>query len=213
MFNQPKALLVVYKEKDEIALNQLKKLVDTKDDVDGNQVGVKDGTMSIISWDEKTWLHNKKVGNTGDIADKVLFIGNIKGTEKLLPVVDIKFDKHGVSYGFAGNQALMQINAKELADRKSYEDFLTELGTITDIAIAKQDKKMKPGDVKQLGKVTAVGALATIGGFLMNPLIAGVASGILYKDLFGDAKLVREQMLIYGVTQLYLNDLDSFMKA
>lgn len=208
MFNESKPLLVVYKEKDEMILNQLKKLVDTKDDIDGAQVGTEDGTVSIISWDEKLWLQNKKAGNTGDLADKILFIGDIKGTEKLSPVIDVKFEKHGVTYGFAGNQALLTVNPKVLSARNNYVAFLDELGTVTDLAIAKQDKKMKPGEKKQWAKVGAVAALMAV-----NPLIASIASGTIYKDLFGDAKLVKNQMLIYGITQLYLNDLDAFMKA
>lgn len=208
MFNQAKPLLVVYKEKDEMILNQLKKLVDTKDDEEGAPVGTEDGTVSIISWEEKLWLQNKKAGNTGDLADKVLFIGDVKGTDKLAPVLDIKYDKHGVSYGFAGNQALLSIKTKALSSRANYEAFLEELKQITDLAIAKQDKVMKPGAKKQWLKVGAVVALTAI-----NPLIGGLSSGTLYKDLFGDAKLVRNQMLIYGITMLYLNDLDEFMKA
>lgn len=209
MFGEPKPLLVVYKEKDEMILNQLKKLVDTKDDgEDGTCVGTEDGTVKIVSWEEKLWLQNKKAGNTGDLADKILFIGDIKGTEKLSPVISIKFDKHGVSYGFAGNQALIMIDTKKLVERVKYEEFLKELSESTDLAIGKQDKKMKPGEKKQWVKVGAVAALMAA-----VPVLAGVASGVIYKDLFDDKKLVRNQMLIYGITQLYINDLDEFMKA
>ena len=208
MFDETRALLVVYKEKDEMILNQLKKLVDTKDDVDGTCVGTEDGTVSIISWEEKLWLQNKKAGNTGDLADKILFIGDIKGTEKLAPIIDLKFEKHGVSYGFAGKQALLKVNPKELSSREKYTNFLKELQSMTDLAIAKQDKKMKPGEKKQWAKLGAVAALLAV-----SPIVAGIATGTIYKDLYGDAKLVRNQMLIYGITQLYINDLDTYMKS
>jgi len=209
MFNEPKPLLVVYKEKDEMILNQLKKLVDTKDDGDeGAIVGTEDGTVKIVSWDEKLWLQNKKAGNTGDLADKILFIGDIKGTEKLAPVVSVKFDKFGVSYGFAGNQALLMIDTKKLSKREDYEAFLAELTETTDLAIGKQDKKNKPGEKKQWLKL---GVVATLTAAV--PVLGGIASGVIYKDLFDDAKLVRSQMLIYGITKLYINDLDDFMKA
>lgn len=210
MFNEPKPLLVVYKEKDEMILNQLKKLIDTKDDGESdNIVGTEDGTVKIVSWDEKLWLQNKKAGNTGDLADKILFLGEIKGTEKLAPVLDVKFNKHGVSYGFAGNQALLTIDAKALSNRKNYETFLEELGDTTDLAIAKQDKKQKPGEKKQWFKVgVAVAAFTTA-----IPMVGALASGSFYKDYFDDKKLVRNQMMIYGITKLYMDDLDSFMKA
>lgn len=78
----PKTLIVVYK--DEMLMNQLKKLVETNDDSEsGDIVGTTDDSINIVSWTEKVWLGNKKAGN---IKDKVLFLGEIKGTDKLIPV-------------------------------------------------------------------------------------------------------------------------------
>lgn len=82
MFTMPKTLIVVYK--DEMLMNQLKKLVETNDDSEsGDIVGTTDDSINIVSWTEKVWLGNKKAGN---IKDKVLFLGEIKGTDKLIPV-------------------------------------------------------------------------------------------------------------------------------
>ncbi len=82
MFGMPKTLIVVYK--DEMLMNQLKKLVETNDDSEsGDIVGTTDDSINIVSWTEKVWLGNKKAGN---IKDKVLFLGEIKGTDKLIPV-------------------------------------------------------------------------------------------------------------------------------
>lgn len=82
MFGMPKTLIVVYK--DEMLMNQLKKLVETNDDSEsGDSVGTTDDSINIVSWTEKVWLGNKKAGN---IKDKVLFLGEIKGTDKLIPV-------------------------------------------------------------------------------------------------------------------------------
>lgn len=82
MFGMPKTLIVVYK--DEMLMNQLKKLVETNDDSEsGDIVGTTDDSINIVSWTEKVWLWNKKAGN---IKDKVLFLGEIKGTDKLIPV-------------------------------------------------------------------------------------------------------------------------------
>lgn len=48
-------LIVVYK--DEMLANQLKKLVETKDDIEGGKiVGTKDMSINIVSWTEKVWL-------------------------------------------------------------------------------------------------------------------------------------------------------------
>ena len=102
MFNDTKSLIVVYK--DEMLLNELRKLVETKDDTAEGVVGVKDGSVKIVSWNEKMWLGQKK---NGTINNKVLFIGDIKNTDQLIPILDVKFDKYGVMYGWAGNQALI----------------------------------------------------------------------------------------------------------
>ena len=82
MFGMPKTLIVVYK--DEMLMNQLKKLAETNDDSEsGDIVSTTDDSINIVSWTEKVWLGNKKAGN---IKDKVLFLGEIKGTDKLIPV-------------------------------------------------------------------------------------------------------------------------------
>ena len=72
-----KTLIVVCKE--EMYINQLRKLVETKDDSDSSITGTQDGSIQIVAWDDKTWLAQKKAGN---ISNKVLFIGDVKdGTQ------------------------------------------------------------------------------------------------------------------------------------
>ena len=99
MFETKKTLIVVYK--DELLMNQLKKLIETHDDDSDNMVGTKDDSINVVSWEEKVWLGNKKAGN---IQGKILFLDEIKGTDKLIPVLDIKLDKYGIKFGWAGNQ-------------------------------------------------------------------------------------------------------------
>lgn len=94
-FETKKTLIVVYK--DELLMNQLKKMVETHDDDAQGIIGTRDDSISIISWTEKVWLGNKKAGN---IQGKILFLGDIKGTDKLIPVIDVKFDECGVKLSF-----------------------------------------------------------------------------------------------------------------
>ena len=125
-YMEPKTLIVVYK--DELLVNQLKKLIETKDD--GNEksvVGTTDGSVQIVAWTEKVWLEQKKTGN---ITAKVLFLGDIKGTDKLVPVIDVKFDQYGVKYGWAGNQAVLIANPKEMKTREDYASFIADLGLL-----------------------------------------------------------------------------------
>ena len=59
MFLEPKTLIVVYK--DELMLNQLKKLIETKDDSETDGVvGVTDESVRIVAWTEKVWRDQKK---------------------------------------------------------------------------------------------------------------------------------------------------------
>ena len=61
-YMEPKTLIVVYK--DELLVNQLKKLIETKDDGDENAVvGTTDGSVQIVAWTEKVWLEQKKTGH------------------------------------------------------------------------------------------------------------------------------------------------------
>ena len=125
MFETKKTLIVVYK--DELLVNQLRKMVEAHDDTEQGVVGTTDDSINIVSWTEKVWLGNKKAGN---LQGKVLFLDEIKDTDKLIPVLDSKFDKHGVKFGWAGNQAVLYVNPKALADRKKYDAFLEDLSAL-----------------------------------------------------------------------------------
>lgn len=108
-------------------MNQLKKLVETHDDSDDSVIGTRDDSINIVSWTEKVWLVNKKAGN---IQREILFLGDIKGTDKLIPVKDIKFNDCGMKYGWAGNQAVLYIDPKALTDHDGYFAFLEKLSDL-----------------------------------------------------------------------------------
>lgn len=226
MFNITKTLIVVYK--DEMLVNQLKKLVETKDDIDGNTtVGTRDGSINIVSWNEKVWLGNKKAGN---IKDKVLFLGDIKGTDKLIPVIDVKFNEHGVKFGWAGNQAAIFTDVKALHNREDYLSFIKKLSELavpemikkpkniridisendaeseesTEVANMEKEKKTQLFFNKAKEKL-AVGADAV--GKAGSKVVAKT------EDLLRDKNAVTKQMLFYGVVKLYENGLEEFMNA
>ena len=58
MFETKKTLIVVYK--DELLMNQLKKMIETHDDAEDGIVGTADDSINVVSWTEKVWLGNKK---------------------------------------------------------------------------------------------------------------------------------------------------------
>lgn len=125
MFETKKTLIVVYK--DELLINQLRKMIETHDDTGQSVVGTRDDSINIVSWTEKVWMGNKKAGN---IQGKILFLGDIKGTDKLIPIIDVKFEDCGVKYGWAGNQAVLFVEPKALINRESYDAFLKKLSDL-----------------------------------------------------------------------------------
>lgn len=199
-FTEPQTLVVVCK--DEMLVNQLRKLVETKDDAgEETIVGTRDGSVKVVAWTEKVWLDQKKAGN---IDAKVLLIGDIKGVDKLIPVLDIKFEDSGVKYGWAGSQAVIAIDPKALKKEEDYNAFLTKLNALPVPEIIKkpQDKREENG--------TKVGAAVGIG--LVLGLFAGVGAG-LAMSMFSNKTAVKQQMLFYGVLNLYNNHLEAFMQA
>lgn len=195
MYEEAKTLIVVYK--DELVLNQLKKLIETTaTHEEGKQVG----KIDVAAWDEKVWLEQKK---TGAITEKILFLGDIKGTSDLIPIIDVKFNRYGVSYGWAGKQAVIYIDEKKLRKKKEYDEFLKDLSKIIGGNIS--EKKPKIG----LNIGTAVKGAA----ILFAPLAVGaVFGGWLLKNKFDDVKLVRQQQLMYGVIHFYSDGLKPFME-
>ena len=227
MFETKKTLIVVYK--DELLMNQLKKLVETRDDSDETVVGTKDNSINIVSWDEKVWLGNKKAGN---IQGKILFLGDIKGTDKLIPVVDVKFDDCGVKYGWAGNQAVLFVEPEVLTSRDSYDEFLQQLSDLpvpnflkatkenivstgTDEPVAEnagaeavEDEETADGQ-KTLAFINAARKAIESGA----EAIGKVGSQVVARseELFRNKALMKRQMLFYGVINLYNGGLEDFM--
>lgn len=227
MFETKKTLIVVYK--DELLMNQFKKMVETHDDNEEGIVGTRDDSINIVSWKEKVWMENKKAGN---IQGKILFLGDIKGTDKLIPVLDIKFDNYGVKYGWAGNQAVLFVDSRTLTDRKAYDAFLQELSKLPipeflkpsgkkvvatrtkpkpesekDVEVITKDGKIVkpkvPEFIKTAQKVIETGAEAV--GKVGNQVAAR------YEEILRDKNLMKKQMLFYGVIHLYKDGLEKFM--
>lgn len=224
MFGLEKTLIVVYK--DEMLVNQLKKLVETNDDKQGDEiVGTADNSINIVAWNEKVWLGNKKAGN---IKDKVLFLGNIKGTVKLIPVLDLKFDQYGVKYGWAGNQAVLYTDHKAVAGKEAYLSFVSELSKLPVPEMIKKPKNACIIDGEKEAETEVVKAeeesKAKIPAFLLKAKdtvekgaeVLGKAStkaASAAEDIFRDKNAVTRQQLFYGVMNLYLDELQEFMDA
>lgn len=197
MFSTTKTLIVVCQ--DEILTNQLRKLVETDDDMDGQLVGTKDDSVKIVAWSEKVWLEQKKAGN---IDSKVLFIDDIRDTDKLRPVLDIKFDDCGVQYGWAGNQAAIFADPDVLKNEDAYNTFVEKLNALPVPDMIKNKQTASIGTKKRIG-LTGL-------GLLLGPL--GAVGANLLASKYADKKAVKHQMFFYGLLNLYNNHLEEFMQ-
>lgn len=230
MFETKKTLIVVYK--DELLMNQLKKMVETHDDSDEGIVGTRDDSINIVSWTEKVWMGNKKAGN---IQGKILFLGDIKGMDKLIPVLDVKFDDCGVKYGWAGNQAVLYADPRRLTDRKVYDEFLKKLSelpvpdflktmkeNVVSIGTDSESETVRGAqnveDLSKDGNVAKTKASKIFkaaqkalesGAEVVGKVGSQVA--IRSEELFRNKTIVKKQMLFYGVIHLYNDGLEKFM--
>lgn len=224
MFETKKTLIAVYK--DELLVNQLKKLIETDDDTDGRTVGTKDDSISVVSWTEEVWLANKDAGN---IQGKILFLGDIKGTDELIPVIDTKFDDCGVKFGWAGNQAILYVEPEALTNREEYDEFLAKLSDLPVPSFLKaekddsvstgaadlDDENVEESEFTEIEKtapafVDVARILFESGAETIEKVGKMVAA--ISEEIFRDKSLMKRQMMFYGVVHLYTDGLDRFME-
>lgn len=177
--------------KDELLFQQLRKLVETDDDTDEEVVvGTKDGTVRIVRWEEAKWVYRNK---TDGIDTKVIVIGDCKGADDGIKMMDVRFDQYGVQYGWIGNCAYIHADLRKIRGKGVYDAFLTELNAMPAPEVIKEDKKLRLN-----WKTGLKTALAT-------PLMA--------KDLYDDTYAVKRQMYFFGIIHFYYHDLEAFLNA
>ncbi len=204
LFSEPQTLIVVYK--DELLVNQLKKLVETKDDISEDEIkGTRDDSIRIVAWTEKVWADQKKAGN---INNKILFLGNIKGVDNLLPILELKFDSYGIKYGWAGNQAALVCDSKALVKPENYNAFLAELNKYELPEILKGEEHLIQKDDSQ-SKDDKAGFFNKVSNFIAKSKKT-VSTKIQDTKTSLDKK-IKKQQYFYGIMKLYENHLEEFM--
>lgn len=176
-------LIVVYKGYGKIAADQLKKLVSQKDDSEDEIIGTEDNTIDVVAMEEKSFIDNSK---TMPFKDPILFIDDVKGGSDIKPIAKPRKYGYGVICGFAGPQAVLTVNIKALRKKKEYNKFLEKLNSMTFQQIS-----------------TAPREWDAFWDSLMHGMIGTKER----------REKIKKQQLIYGVTMLYNNDLQEFMKS
>lgn len=179
-------LIVVCKNK--LLSNEIVKLIETEDDIDDQTiVGIKDGSVQTILWNEAAWqeFHVKLTGT-----EKILIIDEIKNT-KMLATQQIRFEKFGVRYGWDGNVARIEANPKALKSTNDYKQFLSSMSGMGISEKLKKNAKFK-FDWATAGKLA-------------------VFPPLLIADLLGEGKEVRQQQLLFGLYNFYTQDMNEFL--
>jgi hypothetical protein len=117
----------------------------------------------------------------------------------------VKFDDCGVKYGWAGNQAVISIDAKAIRGKEDYNLFLEKLRALPVPEAIKKSKTKQDSPVK---------AGILVGAALLSWLtLLGAGAAILVKDVYTDKIMTKRQMLFYGIVNLYNKDLEIFMQS
>ena len=222
MFGNEETLIVVYK--DEMVLNQFKKLAESRNR--DQEYLANHPELNIIAWNEKTWLNNKKAGN---IRGKILYLGQLKGTKELIPVIDIKFQKYGVCFGWAGNQAVLYGNRKNFKTKEEYLEFVSALNECSVPESIKEPINATFGEENDSEMQTDEEVVEPIETEnkkgLFSRLKNGIGKGVAlakekssdlkdgWDNLTRSKKAVVRQMLFFGVDNIFKVGLDEFVKS
>ena len=176
--------------KDELLFQQLKKLIETEDDEAEVVIGTRDGTVRLVRWEEQKWLYRSK---TDTVDSKALVIGDVKGADTGVKLMNVIYDQYGVRYGWVGNCAYVHADLRRIRGKGVYDAFLEELRAMPAPEIIKEDKKLRLN--WKTGLKTA----------LVTPLMA--------KDLYDDTYAVKRQMYFFGVIHFYYHGLEEFLES
>lgn len=144
--------------------------------------------LRLVRWEEGRFEHRYK---TDTIEEKVLLIGNSKSAGNAVKVMDVRFEKYGVKYGWIGNCAFIHADLRKIRAKGVYEEFLEELSSLSVPEEIKADKKLR------------LNVKTGLTGVLVPPLFA--------KDLYDDTYAVRRQMYFYGAVRFFADDLGMFL--
>ena len=177
--------------KDELLFQQLKKLVETDDDEsDEVVIGTKDGTVRLVRWEEQKWVYRNK---TDTVDAKVLVIGDCKGADSGVKLMNAVYDQYGIRYGWIGNCAYVHADLRKIRAKGVYDAFLEELRAMPAPEVIKEDKKLRFN--------------------WKTGLKAALATPILAKDLYDDNYAVKRQMYFFGVIHFYYHALEAFLES
>lgn len=120
-----KKLIIVVDENTKAYGELLSALITLKDDTEESVIGVKDGSVEAVVWDEKVYQSNApQLSST----NKIVFIGSTKAAQPIMTSISFanRFDKHGIYIGALGNKAVIYVDKNEINSANKYNSFITD---------------------------------------------------------------------------------------
>ena len=112
-----KKLIIVVDEKSKVYGELLSALITMKDDSDDSVIGVKDGSVETVIWNEKIYADNQ--GQLGS-NNKIVFVG--RSDEEKVVGANINFlndfSAYGICYGYVSNKAVVHVDNTFLSANK-----------------------------------------------------------------------------------------------
>ena len=208
--NSKKKLVIVYEEKCKSYANHLMQLIGANDDQGEEVVGVKDGTVKAVMWDEKKYKDNEMT-ITSD--EKVVFIGRSKSTKIINENAVKKYTGYGIEYGWLGNRAVITVDKNKIT-KLDYHEFISEAQLVANRFADNPDSKENDDSI----------ADSTVAGIFGNnsfaPVLFPIYGGVKLKQAVLNAKKElefqnesRKQRYNYAVLKFYYDHLSEFVEG
>lgn len=195
-------LILVHSDNTEVFANYLQMLISANDDVNGEVVGVEDGSVETAIWSEKEYAAQKP---TLSSVDHILFIGRGKTLSKETYGMNTKFEKYGMKYGWLGKRAYLTVDGSPIRKKElqSFIDFAKtynpDLKDNEVVGIKAQASSVKRKGIKGILKTSA------------KSLLPFVGPSMVLNDLSNDA--VRSCQYKTAIVIFYKEGLAEFLKS
>ncbi len=232
-------LIIVCDDKTKEYANYLRQLISVNDDKDGEIVGIADGTVDAAVWTEEEYKHNSATISSNE---HVLFVGENKTSKSEIGSMSIRFKKFGMSYGWLGKRAMMNVDDallspteykefidfcasyKQYFDRNAYEE--KEQKAVEEIDAPQIETVEVPAEEvspiepahKKKGALSALNkAVALVGNKVLKPVADVVEAGATgaYENIKNLAmkKKINDQQYRALTVILYLDGLKEFLEG
>lgn len=168
---------------------ELENLIVTNDDKNENEIrGTRDNTVQPIIMNNQAW---DKVYTNIPNEYKILILGDANHISKLT-TNHILFNKFGVRYGWNNNIAQIEIDYTQINNKNDYDKFYEEL---TKLEVS---EKFKQNSIFKFNFKSIVEIALGV------PFLIGT-------DVLKSNNAIKQQQLIYGLYNFYINDLQKFI--